>query len=97
MELLQQRVEPFPVLGKVYTVCGGAEYTNALLIKISAELYCRLSAECDYHAVRLFDIDNVLHVFRRKTLKIEPVGSVEVRGYGFGVVVNYNYFVAKAF
>ncbi len=92
-KLLQKRVKPFPVLGKVNAVGRRSEYTHALFIEVRTKFYSRLSAKSYNHAVRLFNIYYVLHVFRRKRFKIKPVRRVKVRGNGFGVVVNYNYFV----
>ena len=48
----------------------------------------RLSAELDDNAFRLFLVDDVEHIFRGQRFKIQSVGDIKVRGYGFRVVVD---------
>ena len=96
-ELFQKFVEPLPVLGEVHAVCGGAEYSYALLVEVAAQLYGSLPAEGYNHAVGLFNVDYRLHVLGRERFEVQPVGRVEVGGYRFGVIVYYYYFIAELF
>ena len=52
------------------------------------EVDCRLSAELNDDAIRLFLVDDVEHVFRRQRLEIEAVGNIEVRRDRLRVVVD---------
>ena len=66
-------------------------------VEIRAKVNCRLTAERDNNAVRLFYIQNVLHVFGGKRLEIQAIRRIEVGGNRFGVVIDDRYFVAKLF
>ena len=68
-----------------------------MLIEVVAQLDRRLAAEGDDDAVRLFFIDDVLHVFGGERLEVQPVRRIEVGGDGFGVVVDDDHFIPQFF
>src|SRR5690606_9682127 len=62
-----------------------------------SELQSGLSAELHDHAIGLFqfyDFPKMLPIYR---LKIEFVGNIKIRGYGFGIAVDHDGFIAAIF
>ena len=96
-EALQKLVELFAVLRHINAFCRCSEDFNAVLVKIFRKIDCRLSAESNNNALRLFHIDNVHNVLGCKRFEIKSVGSVEICRNGFGVIVDYDNLVTELF
>ncbi len=69
----------------------------AQIIERFRQLNGGLPAELHDCAVGLFHFDNVGDVFGGQRFKIQLVGNIEVRGNGFGVVVDNNRLTARFF
>ena len=93
----KQRFKAFSIFRPIYAVCGSTQNTDTVRIEIRAKVNRRLTTKSDDNAVRLFDIENVLHVFGGKRFKIQSIRRVEVGGNRFGVIVDNRYFVAEFF
>ena len=95
--LIKERLKTFSVLCRVNAVRARTQNSNSVLIEIRAKLDCRLSAEGDDNAVRLFNVKYVLYVFGCQRLEIQSIRRVEVGGNRFGIVIDDDNFVAKFF
>ena len=87
-------VEPLAVLGGIDGIGGGAQDVHAHGVKALRQLDGRLTAEGHHHAVGLLRLDHAAHVLRRQGFKVQPVGGIEVGGYGLWVIVDHDDFVA---
>ena len=92
---LQQFVEPFPVLGHVDGVGGGAQNGDVVGRQSLGELDGRLAAKSHHHADGLLNLDDVQHVLGGQGLKVQPVAGVEVGGHGLRVVVDDDHLVPQ--
>ena len=64
-ELPAQGLEPGPVFGLVDGVDAGAEDRDAELLEPPGQAERRLAADLDDHALGLFVLDDLEHVFER--------------------------------
>ena len=96
-EFFKQCVELFPVFRKVYTFRARAEYLYSLFIQKFGKFYRRLPPERHHHADGVFHVYYPHHVFGRQRFEVQPVRRVVIGGNGFGIVVDYDDFVAEFF
>ena len=75
----KQFIKTFSVLRHVDTVGRCAENVDSLLTEEFCQFNSRLTAECNYYAIRLFCCNNAHDIFIGKGFKIQSVGCVEVR------------------
>ena len=54
-----------------------------------------MSAECNYNAYRLFNLDDIHNIFVGQRFKIKPVAGVKVGRNRFGIVVDEYNLVPK--
>src|SRR3990170_3457855 len=94
VKLLQEPVEPLPVLCHVYRIGRGAQYPDACPLQRDRELQRGLAAELDYDAFGLLLLDYRHDILECKGLEVEPVGGVVVGGEGLGVAVDHYRFYA---
>ena len=53
-----------------------------------------LSAELNHCTVRLFDIDDILNIFRSQRFEIQLICNIKIRAYGFRIIIYNNCFPA---
>ena len=87
LALFQDLVEEFSVLRLVHVLRRSSKDRHSHLHERLRQLDGCLSAELYHSAVRLLNVNDALHVFRRERLEIQLVRNVEVRTYGLRVVV----------
>ena len=94
LQLVDQRLEPVAVFGKIDGVGRRAEDRHAGLFQRARELQRRLAAELHDHAldapVGAFRADDLEHVFGRQRLEEQPVGGVVVGRHGLRVAVDHD-------
>ena len=95
--LLQDFVKTLAVLRRVHMVGVRAEDFHAEIVERFGELNGRLAAELDDRAVRLFELNDIGHVFGRERLEIELIRHVKIRGNRFRVVIDDHRFAARLF
>ena len=78
LEIVEQLAEEFAVFGEIDAFGIGADDRHAELLQRQRESERRLSAELHDHAIRLFGIDDVEHVFERERLEVEAVAGVVI-------------------
>ena len=97
MQPFQKRIKFFPVLGSVDVCQLCAQNREPGRLHVFGQLDGRLPAKLHHHAVGLLHIQHIEHLFGGQRLKIQPIGSVKVRRYGFRVVVDDHGVVARFF
>ena len=95
VELDQQLLETLAVFGNIDRLGAGADDRHTRGLERLGQLERRLSAVLHDHADRLFDLDNLEHVFEGQRLEVEPVGGVVVGRDGLGVAVDHDGLVAR--
>ena len=94
LTLLKDAVEELSVLCRVHILSGCSHDLNAHLHKGFCQLNGGLSSELHHSAVRFFDIDDILHVFRGKRLEVQLIRYVEVCTYRLRVIVDDDRFIS---
>ena len=94
--LLEDLVEPLPVLGGVHAVGGGAQDGHAHVGEGLGQLDGGLAAELDHRPPGLLQLHHSLHVLGRQGLEVQLVGHVKVGGDGLGVIVDDDGLIAQA-
>ena len=94
LTLFKDAVEKLSVLCRVHVLSGCSHDLNAHLHKGFCQLNGGLSSELHHSAVRFFDIDDILHIFRSKRLEVQLIRYVEVRTYRLRVIVDNDRFIA---
>ena len=94
LQLVQELLEAFAVFGGINHVGAGADDGHACGFKPQSELEWGLPAVLHDNACGLFFGNDFEHVFKGDWLKIEAVRSAVVGGYGFGVAIDHDGFVA---
>ena len=94
--LVENLVEPLPILGGVHAVGGGAQDGHAHVSEGLGQLDGGLAAELHHRAPGLLQLHHGLHVLGRQGLEVQLVGHVEVSGHGLRVVVDDDGLIAQA-
>ena len=98
-ELVEQGLEPLPVLGLVDRIRRGADDRDPGPFERGRELERGLSAELHDHSHELAPLHlrrgDGDHVLDRQRLEVEPVGGVVVGRDGFGVAVDHDRLEAR--
>src|SRR6185503_11211057 len=89
-EFIQQSPEAFAIFSEVYRIRRRSDDFDTGFMQAHREVQRCLPAKLDDDAVRLFDIDDVHHVFEREWLKIESIRSVVIGRDGFGIAVDHD-------
>ena len=95
LRLLQNLVKKFSVLCGVHVLRLCSQNWHAHLHQTLCELDCRLAAKLHHCAVRLLDVDNVLHVLRRQRLKIELVGNIKIRADCLRIIIDNDCLISR--
>ncbi len=90
LRFLQNLVKQLSVFRGIHILCPGAKDRHAHLHQAFRQFDSCLSAKLYDRTVRFFNIDNILHIFRRKRFKIELIRNVKVCADRFGIVINYD-------
>ncbi len=94
-QFLHYLFKGIPVFRAVDSLNVGADNRNSERVKRRRKVNRSLTAEGYDYTERFFKLDNIHYVLNRKRLKIEFVRGSVVGRYGFGVVVDYNRFIAR--
>ena len=92
---LQQRAEAFAIFGEIDRIRRRADDRHAGFVQTHREIQRRLAAKLDDHTVRLFDIDDVHHVFERERLEVETIRSVVISRNSFRIAVDHDRFETR--
>ena len=90
VQLLQELLEPFPVLGAVDGIRLGADDLHPGLGQRYGEIERGLAAELDDDAVRLLLLDDVEDILPGQRFEVELVGGVVVGGNRFRIGVDHD-------
>ena len=94
-QLAQQRAKTLSILGKINGIRRRTDDRDAGSVQTHCEIQRSLSAKLHNHARRLFNIDDVHHVFKRERFEVETVGSVVVSRNRFRIAVDHDRFVTR--
>ena len=94
VQFFKQLFKQISVLGACYRIASGAYDVYTERVERFGKVYRSLTAERGYHPDRLLKFKNIHYVLNAERLKIELVRAGVIRGYGFGIVVNDNGFIA---
>ena len=94
--LVQNLVEPLPVLGGVHAVGRRAQDGHPHIGQGLGQLDGGLPAELDHRPPGLLQLHHGLHVLGGEGLEVELVGHVKVGGHGLRVVVDDDGLIAQA-
>ena len=78
-ELFKEGIKADAVLGQVDAIRRGAQNLYPALVQVFGQLDGRLTAKSHHDALRLFHLQDLLHILPEKRFKIEPVRRVVVR------------------
>ncbi len=99
VQLVEQALEPVPVLREVDGVRRGAEDRDVVLLQRPRELQRRLAAELHDDAVQrplgALGLDDLQHVLFGQRLEIEPVRGVVIGRDGLGIAIDHDGLVAR--
>src|SRR5215208_526306 len=89
-EFGQEPAEARAVLGKVYSLGGGAKYLRAGCFELARELQWALAAELQDHTFRVLASDDLEDVLGGQWLEVQPGRGVVVGGDGLRVRVDHH-------
>ena len=92
LEIVQQFAEQFAVFRQIDMIRIGADDRHAQPLQREREIERRLPAELHDHAIGLFGVADVEHVFERQRFEIEAVAGVVIGGHGLRVAVDHDRF-----
>ncbi len=92
LQVVEQFAEELAVFGEIDVLGIGADDRHAEPLQRQRESERRLPAELHDHAVGLFGVDDVQHVFERERLEVEAVAGVVIGRDGLGIAVDHDRF-----
>ena len=93
-EFMQQFLKAFPVFSQINGIRAGADDRRAGRGQLARELQRRLPAVLDDHAVWLFNMDDLQHIFQRQRLKIQAIRGVVIGRDRLGIAVDHDRLIA---
>ena len=90
----KQFAEQLAVFGKIDIGGIGADDRDIETLQGQRQVQRRLSAELHNHAIGLFGVANVQHVFERERLEVEAVAGIVIGGNRLGIAVDHDRFDA---
>ena len=94
LALLQDSIKALPVLCSIHILCGSSQDRDTHLHQGFCQLNSCLSSKLHDCPVRLFNVNNTLHILRSQRLKIQLVCNIKVGADGFRIVVDNDGFIA---
>ena len=89
-ELFQQCAEAFAIFSKVDRIRRRSDHSHARVLQPHRQIQRRLATELNDDTFRLLNVDDVHHVFERKRLEVESIGSIVVSRDRFGIAVDHD-------
>ena len=94
LQLMDQLLEPFPVLGPVDGIWAGADDGHPGRLQGACQLQWGLAAVLDDDPFRLLLVHDLQDVLQGQGLEIQPVGGVVVGGDGLRIAIDHDGLVA---
>ena len=95
LQCLQKLLEGVPVFRAFDRIAVGADEADAAFMERLSQVDRRLSPKRSDDSLRLLHCDDIHHVFDAEGFKIQFVRTGIIRGYGLGIVVDDNGFIAR--